>query len=194
MAEKIIKPDEMARIGYTPAKEDWFDSRVEFRRGVFNYPANPKSSEYLSLPNVHKWSPLEDDWHLPDNWKEIITEGFRDRLKRFRSLKIFMDLRGAPWRLLPDVRAGRRLLRCRAARLLRDAPKQRRLRHRCLRDRRRLHGGGSGEPLRAVLRARVQRRSYRRGRRFRQAVRRGQLQYLPLGRRCLSAGYLRRHV
>ncbi len=92
MAEKMKKPDEMSRIEYTPAKEDWFDPQVKIRRGVYNYPANPKSSAYLDLPNVHKWSPLDDDWHLPDNWKEIITEGFRDRLKRFRSLKIFMDI------------------------------------------------------------------------------------------------------
>ncbi len=92
MAEKMIKPEELVQIDFNPAKEDWFDSKVEFRRGVFNYPANPKSSEYLDLPNVHKWSPLDDDWKLPENWKEIITEGFRDRLKRFRSLKVFMDI------------------------------------------------------------------------------------------------------
>ncbi len=92
MAEKIIKPEELVQIDFTPAKEDWYDPTVEFRRGVYNYPANPKSSAYLDLPNVHKWSPLDDDWELPENWKEIITEGFRDRLKRFRSLKVFMDI------------------------------------------------------------------------------------------------------
>jgi Fe-S oxidoreductase len=92
MAEKVKKPDEMSRIDFMPAKEDWFDPKAEFHRGIYNYPANLKSSKYLDLPNVHKWSPLDDDWHLPDNWKEIVTEGFRDRLKRFRSLKIFMDI------------------------------------------------------------------------------------------------------
>ncbi len=92
MAEKIIKPEELVQIDFTPAKEDWYDPTVEFRRGVYNYPANPKSSAYLDLPNVHKWSPLDDDWELPENWKEIITEGFRHRLKRFRSLKVFMDI------------------------------------------------------------------------------------------------------
>jgi len=92
MAEKMIKPEELVQIDFNPVKEDWFDPKVEFRRGVYNYPANPKSSQYLDLPNVHKWSPLDDDWELPENWKEIITEGFRDRLKRFRSLKVFMDI------------------------------------------------------------------------------------------------------
>jgi len=92
MAEKMMKPEEMARIDFSPKKKDWFDARVEMRKGAYNYQANPKSTEYLGLPNVRKWSPADDDWKLPDNWKEIVTEGFRDRLKRFRSLKVFMDI------------------------------------------------------------------------------------------------------
>jgi Fe-S oxidoreductase len=31
------------------------------------------------------------DWKLPENWKEIIHEGFMERLDKYRSLKVFMD-------------------------------------------------------------------------------------------------------
>ncbi len=37
------------------------------------------------------WSPEDDDWKLPENWKEIILDGLKERLDKFRSLKIFMD-------------------------------------------------------------------------------------------------------
>ena len=68
------------------------DPHVEFRKGTFNYSANPKSMEYLGLPFVRKWQPTEDDWQLPPNWKEIILKGLRERIDKFRSLRIFMDI------------------------------------------------------------------------------------------------------
>ena len=45
----------------------------------------------VSFPNAREWSPEDDDWKLPPNWKEIILQGLANRLDRFRSLKIFMD-------------------------------------------------------------------------------------------------------
>jgi Fe-S oxidoreductase len=48
--------------------------------------------ETLSAPNVRKWNPVEDDWLLPDNWQEIIHNGFKERLEKFRSFKVFMDI------------------------------------------------------------------------------------------------------
>ncbi len=92
MSEKTIKPEELLQIDFAPSKKDWMDATVEIRKGTFNYAAVPKSAAYLGLPNVRKWQPTDDDWQLPENWKEIIIDGLRDRLKRFRSLKVFMDI------------------------------------------------------------------------------------------------------
>jgi Fe-S oxidoreductase len=44
------------------------------------------------MPYPREWNPVEPDWHLPENWKEIFVEGFRERLDNFRSLKLFMDI------------------------------------------------------------------------------------------------------
>ena len=49
-------------------------------------------SQYgLHFPNAREWSPEDEDWKLPEDWKEIILKGLAERLDRFRSLKIFMD-------------------------------------------------------------------------------------------------------
>jgi len=92
MSDKIIKPEDLARVDYSLPQKEWLDPKTEFKKGTWNYGAIPKSSAYLDLPYVRKWQPTQDDWELPDNWQEIITEGLRERLKRFRSLKLFMDI------------------------------------------------------------------------------------------------------
>ena len=51
-----------------------------------------RSWEYLGLPNARKWQPMDDDWQLPENWREIIFEGMRERLEKYRSFRIFMDI------------------------------------------------------------------------------------------------------
>jgi Fe-S oxidoreductase len=65
---------------------------VEFRKGVFCYSALAKNLEYLGLPNPRKWQPHDEDWKLPPNWKEIILEGMRERLEKYRSFRLFMDI------------------------------------------------------------------------------------------------------
>ncbi len=75
-----------------PGGPDWMDTPVNIRPGMYCYSANPKSMETLSAPNVRKWNPMEDDWLLPDNWQEIIHKGLKERLEKFRSFKIFMDI------------------------------------------------------------------------------------------------------
>ncbi len=93
MAEKLKKED-LLQIDYTPPKKDWFDARIDFEetRGNWNYSSVPDAIEYLDLPNPRKWQPVDDDWQLPENWQEIIFEGLKLRLKRFRSLRVFMDI------------------------------------------------------------------------------------------------------
>jgi Fe-S oxidoreductase len=77
--------------------EDWLDIPVVFKPGNYAYPAKKDKVEYLnsqkglSFPNAREWSPEDEDWKLPENWKEIIINGLSERLEKFRSLKIFMD-------------------------------------------------------------------------------------------------------
>ncbi len=92
-ADETPKPSELlSKIDYrTPAKH-WMDVPVNIRKGMYCYAANPKSVEYLSLPNARPWNPIEEDWKLPENWQQILHEGFKERLERFRSIKVFMDI------------------------------------------------------------------------------------------------------
>jgi Fe-S oxidoreductase len=93
MSENKTKPEELAgKINYNPDHKSWLNPAVEFKHGVFNYSGNPQNVDYLQQPNPRKWQPTEEDWKLPENWKEIVLEGLRDRLHRFRSLQIFMDI------------------------------------------------------------------------------------------------------
>ncbi len=93
MSDLKLKPEELAeKINYNPDHREWLDPAVEFKHGVFNYSGNPQNVDYLRQPNPRKWQPTEEDWKLPENWKEIILQGLKDRLNRFRSLQIFMDI------------------------------------------------------------------------------------------------------
>ncbi len=89
----LPKTDEfLGNIDRTPPKTSWMDTPIDIRKGMYCYAGNPKSLDYISLPNARSWNPLDDDWKLPENWQEIISEGFRERLDKFRSVKIYMDI------------------------------------------------------------------------------------------------------
>ena len=93
MADELITSDELlSKIDHRPSGTGWMDTPVDIRKGMYCYASNPKSVETLGLPNARAWNPLEDDWKLPDNWKQIIFEGFRERLEKFRSFKVYMDI------------------------------------------------------------------------------------------------------
>ncbi|NMC48924.1 MAG: (Fe-S)-binding protein, partial [Desulfovibrio sp.] len=72
-------PEELIKINYSTPPKSWMDVPPEFKPGNFSYPAKPDILKYLNFPNPRNWSPTDDDWKLPENWKEIITEGFRER-------------------------------------------------------------------------------------------------------------------
>ena len=65
---------------------------LEIKKGVACWGSKPKNIEYIGLPNPREWSPFDEDWKLPENWRQIVLDGLRERLERFRSLKIFMDV------------------------------------------------------------------------------------------------------
>ncbi|RPJ71668.1 MAG: (Fe-S)-binding protein, partial [Desulfobacteraceae bacterium] len=93
MAEKQPTPKELLdRIDYQPPHADWMETPVDIRKGMYCYASNPKSVATLGLPNARPWNPLDEDWKLPENWQQIIHEGFKERLERFRSVKLFMDI------------------------------------------------------------------------------------------------------
>jgi Fe-S oxidoreductase len=89
---KLPTPAELAKVNYTPPAKGWMDVKPDFRPGTYCNAASPKWMEWVGYPYPRDWSVASDDWHLPDNWKEIILAGMEDRLSRFRSLKIFFDI------------------------------------------------------------------------------------------------------
>lgn len=91
MSEDYPAPEELVKIDYRPPKKGWMETPAEFRPGNWCYPAKPSALQTLGLPNPRVWMPTDDDWKLPDNWKEIIVDGLKERLDKYRSLKIFMD-------------------------------------------------------------------------------------------------------
>ena len=75
-----------------PPRGDWRDPKVEFHKGTYCYAAAPKNLKALSLPNAREWQPFDADWKLPPDWKKILLEGMRERMRRFRSFRLFMDI------------------------------------------------------------------------------------------------------
>lgn len=92
MPEDKLKPEELLRIDYSPPKESWLEPEVEFKKGTYCYSGIPKHAEYLGLPNVRQWQPYEENWKLPGNWKETILNGMKERLNKYRSFQLFMDI------------------------------------------------------------------------------------------------------
>ncbi|MFW5810647.1 MAG: 4Fe-4S dicluster domain-containing protein, partial [Thermodesulfobacteriota bacterium] len=86
-SEEILKD-----VDHAPPKKGWMNIPVDIRKGMYCYAANPKSLNALGFPNVHEWNPKDEDWNLPENWQEILHKGFKERLDRFRSVKVFMDI------------------------------------------------------------------------------------------------------
>jgi Fe-S oxidoreductase len=92
-------PDEMSyyqqeqllQVNHNPPSTDWMDTPVDFRPGSFIYPGKPKNLKILELPNPRDWSVTEENWKLPENWKQIVLEGMAERLSKYRAFKIFMD-------------------------------------------------------------------------------------------------------
>ena len=93
MADTTPKPAELANVDYgrVPAT-GWMDTPVDFRRGTWSYAGGKKHCEYLGMPFPHDWSPSDEDWHLPENWQQIFLDGMKERLEKFRSFRLFMDI------------------------------------------------------------------------------------------------------
>lgn len=95
LSKSVVQGPSLA-TGAIPTKE-WMDTPAIFKPGNYAYPAKKEKVEYLNsqkdlhFPNAREWNPEDDDWKLPEDWKDIILKGLKERLDKFRSLKIFMD-------------------------------------------------------------------------------------------------------
>jgi [DsrC]-trisulfide reductase subunit K len=92
MPETRPKPEELVQIGYNLPHNDWRNAQVDFRKGTYSYSAAAKNVQALEMPNPRAWQPFDKDWKLPPDWKEIILHGMKDRMQRFRSFRLFMDI------------------------------------------------------------------------------------------------------
>ncbi len=89
---KLPKPEELAKVDYTPPKTGWMETPVTFKEGMFCHGSKPKSLEIVGFPNPRDWRPADADWKLPENWKQILLEGIAERLEKYRSFRLFMDI------------------------------------------------------------------------------------------------------
>ncbi|MDE3116194.1 MAG: (Fe-S)-binding protein [Pseudomonadota bacterium] len=90
--EAIMSDKPAIDIALKAPKGDWRDPRVDFRKGTFSHASLPKDLEYLGLPNPRKWQPTDLDWQLPPDWKRILLDGMKERLEKYRSFRLFMDV------------------------------------------------------------------------------------------------------
>jgi len=89
---KLPKPEELSKIDYATPKTGWMDTPVEMKEGMFCHGSKPKSLEIVGFPNPRDWRPADADWKLPADWKEILLKGIAERLEKYRSFRLFMDI------------------------------------------------------------------------------------------------------
>ena len=65
---------------------------VDIRPSMHCFACEAKNLKTVDFPNPRVWSVMDEDWKLPRNWKEIVMDAFKDRLDRFRTFKLFMDI------------------------------------------------------------------------------------------------------
>jgi len=87
------KPDQLGKIDHIPPLfRGWMNEPAKITPGIYCYAGKPKNLDYVGMPNAREWNPVDDDWKLPENWQEIILDGIKERLEKFRSFKLFMDI------------------------------------------------------------------------------------------------------
>ena len=89
--EGLHKPENLPIDWKTPEKP-WMETPVDFKHGTYSYPALPKNLRAMGMANPREWSVADEDLKLPDNWREVILKGFKERLEKFRSFRLFMDI------------------------------------------------------------------------------------------------------
>ncbi len=86
------RQEDLLNVDLYPPKTAWADTPVDFRPGTFIYPGKAKNLQVLDLPNPRDWAVTDVDWKLPEDWQKTVLEGMAERLSRYRSFKLFMDI------------------------------------------------------------------------------------------------------
>ena len=89
---KLPTPAELIQVNYKFPAQGWMDVKTILRPGYYVNAAAPKWMKVLDYPYPRAWSVQDEDWKLPEDWKERVLQGMEDRLKRYRSLKVFFDV------------------------------------------------------------------------------------------------------
>jgi heterodisulfide reductase subunit C len=87
---------ESLNIDYKPPRGNWMDRPVDIKPGIYFYPARPNVLENVGMNDRSDWGKYwvieDEDWELPDDWKERFLNKMRDMLDKYRTFKIYMDI------------------------------------------------------------------------------------------------------
>ncbi|MBW2350788.1 MAG: (Fe-S)-binding protein [Deltaproteobacteria bacterium] len=87
---------ESLNIDYKPPRGNWMDRPVDIKKGIYCYPARPVVLENVGMNDRSDWGKYwvieDEDWELPDDWKERFLNKMRDMLGKYRTFKIYMDI------------------------------------------------------------------------------------------------------
>jgi Fe-S oxidoreductase len=68
------------------------DIVTEMRQGMYCHGAKGKNLAALELPNARDFKVADEDWQIPDDWRETVLNGIKERLEKFRTFHVFMDI------------------------------------------------------------------------------------------------------
>jgi len=92
----VSDPDDLIRgIDHTPKPpaKGWMSTTpVQIKPGMHCYAGQAKNLAAVGMPNPRSWSVMDEDWKLPKDWKAIVLDGMKERLGKFRSFQLFMDI------------------------------------------------------------------------------------------------------
>jgi Fe-S oxidoreductase len=92
MMTKLPAPESLLDFDYDVPPTSWMETPTEFEQGRYCYGAKAKNLKVVDMPNARDWSPAEKDWKLPADWQDTVIAGMADRLKKYRSFRLFMDV------------------------------------------------------------------------------------------------------
>jgi Fe-S oxidoreductase len=82
----------LSHISYELPHAAWIETPPVIRKGMYCHACHAEDLQALNMPHAHSWRVSDQDWRLPKDWLQIVTEGLAERLKRFRSFQVFMDI------------------------------------------------------------------------------------------------------
>ncbi|MCG6551469.1 MAG: (Fe-S)-binding protein, partial [Candidatus Magnetominusculus sp. LBB02] len=87
-----LKQEDLLNVTYTPPDKNWMDVPTQMREGMYCHGAKEASLATVGFPNPRQWSAADSDWKLPENWRDTVLKGIAERLEKYRSFHIFMDI------------------------------------------------------------------------------------------------------